>query len=302
MLGPVAKSDDSGAVKSGDRIGDFVLGEVLRQDARGQLFVGEHVSMRKKVHVEVIAKDYLHPDTQLRLAAELQLLAKIRHPTVVHVFDSGETTDGRAYWVMEPLVGQTVAAKLGQGTLRLQELLAILIEVCQGLEAAHAQHLVHGGLCAENLLIVERPRQAPFVKILDFGVARARRGGRLPDRHVDVQALGALFLTQELPPPLAAVLRRARQTDPELRYATVGALREELLRVQRGEAPVQRVDTEETTQSIPLIDLRTPPPDLLLRPTPPPRLPEPRRTGLGIFFGVAIGLVVAAVSFWLLSR
>ena len=79
----MAKSDDSGAVKSGDRIGDFVLGELLRQDARGQLFVGEHVSMRKKVHVEVIATDYLHPYTRLRLAAELPPPARTRPPTCV---------------------------------------------------------------------------------------------------------------------------------------------------------------------------------------------------------------------------
>lgn len=109
-----------------------------------------------------------------RFQRELKILKRLRHhPNIVEVKDYGEHA-GQDYIVMEYLYGQTLADWLKQqhALPRLDITLAILRQLCEAVQAAHAQRIVHRDLTPRNIFIVPTASPIPCVKVLDFGVAR----------------------------------------------------------------------------------------------------------------------------------
>ena len=123
------------------------------------------------------------PQTTRRLRRfddEAHAVAALNHPNVLSVFDVGRH-DGMPYLVLELLEGETLRQRLERGTLSARRAIEMAVEVCRGLEAAHAQGLVHRDLKPENLFLTTDGR----VKILDFGLAKLtarRRGVGAPGR------------------------------------------------------------------------------------------------------------------------
>ena len=127
-----------------------------------------------KLLAEHLASDVLF---RRRFLRESRLAAKLSHPNVVSVFDAGET-DGRPYIVMEYVEGVTLAGELARrGHLSTNEAIGLAIQVCAGLEHAHATGLVHRDVKPQNLLL----RADGVLKIADFGIARAVEGTQLTE-------------------------------------------------------------------------------------------------------------------------
>ncbi|MBX5441872.1 MAG: serine/threonine protein kinase, partial [Solirubrobacteraceae bacterium] len=127
-----------------------------------------HVAI--KLLAEHLADD---PTFVSRFQREALAAARLVHPNVVQVFDSGlDEASGRHFIVMEYVPGQSVAQILrdrgGQG-LGVEETLAIVVQACHGLDYAHRQGVVHRDVKPGNLL------RSPdgIVKLADFGIARA---------------------------------------------------------------------------------------------------------------------------------
>jgi len=127
-----------------------------------------HVAI--KLLAEHLADD---PTFVSRFQREALAAARLVHPNVVQVFDSGlDAASGRHFIVMEYVPGQSVAQILrdrgGQG-LGVEETLAIVVQACHGLDYAHRQGVVHRDVKPGNLL------RSPdgIVKLADFGIARA---------------------------------------------------------------------------------------------------------------------------------
>ena len=129
-----------------------------------------HVAV--KVLAEHLADTASFHDRFLR---EAKLAAQLSHPNVVQVFDVGED-DGRPFIVMECVQGSTLAAELKQrGPLDPTDVVDLALQICGGLEHAHAAGLVHRDIKPQNLLL----RPDGTVKIADFGIARAAETTRL---------------------------------------------------------------------------------------------------------------------------
>jgi len=159
-----------------------------------------------------------------RLLREAEAAAGLSHPNIVTLFDMGRAEQG-PYLVFELLRGQTLAARLAQGSLPVAEALRIAAEVAKGLAHAHGQGVVHRDLKPENVFLCEDGQ----VKILDFGLAHAfghRRAdggtagymapeqaeGAPEDERTDVFALGVVLfemLTGKRPFPDEKALRSA---------------------------------------------------------------------------------------------
>jgi serine/threonine-protein kinase len=100
----------------------------------------------------------------------------VDHENVVRVLDHGGE-DGPCFIAMELLEGEGLFDRLRrQGELPPAEVVAILVQVCNGLEAAHRQGVVHRDLKPENVFLHGRRGTPPVVKILDFGVAGGAHG------------------------------------------------------------------------------------------------------------------------------
>ena len=104
-----------------------------------------------------------------KFRVEAQSAAGLQHPNIVNVFDVGED-NGIYYIVMELIVGITLKKYIERKKqLPVKEAVSILIQVSQGIEAAHNNHIIHRDIKPQNIIISKEGK----VKVTDFGIARA---------------------------------------------------------------------------------------------------------------------------------
>ncbi|MBQ5446771.1 MAG: Stk1 family PASTA domain-containing Ser/Thr kinase [Lachnospiraceae bacterium] len=104
-----------------------------------------------------------------KFRVEAQSAACLQHPNIVNVFDVGED-NGIYYIVMELIVGITLKKYIERKKqLPVKEAVSILIQVSQGIEAAHNNHIIHRDIKPQNIIISKEGK----VKVTDFGIARA---------------------------------------------------------------------------------------------------------------------------------
>ena len=181
-------SDTTGLVRpSGFRelLPGTVVNEIYEIDARlgsgamGEVYAARHVKLGKRVAIKVIGKRLSEDDAAIeRFANEARTLAQIQHPAIVTVDHIGELPDGRAYFVMELLRGESLFDRLARGRLPLAEALRIFEQMTRGLEAAHAEGIIHRDLKPENTFLIQLQGEAASIKLLDFGLAKLAASDR----------------------------------------------------------------------------------------------------------------------------
>ena len=132
----------------------------------------------RPVAVKVLA-DNLAADESFRrrFVREAQLAARLQHPNVVSIYDTGEA-EGRPFIVMEYVEGETLADVVRrEGRLEPDRAVELAIQACAGLDHAHRAGLVHRDVKPQNLLL----RDDGVLKVADFGIARSRHATRLTD-------------------------------------------------------------------------------------------------------------------------
>jgi hypothetical protein len=122
-----------------------------------------------------------------RFIREARLIRLCQHRNIVRIVDAGELPDeGLLFLAMELLRGSPLADRLAPGEpLPAEEALPVLIEVCRGLEAAHAAGVIHRDIKPENIFLAVVPGEGVVPKILDFGVSKAQ--GSHPHSRITIQ-------------------------------------------------------------------------------------------------------------------
>jgi hypothetical protein len=147
----------------------------------GLVFVADDPKLGRKVAIKVLRGEGVGTEAeaqaaQRRLEREAQALARLSHPNVVPVFDTG-VSDGRVFLAMELVEGQTLAVWLREPRT-LAETLDVLLQSGRGLAAAHAAGWVHRDVKPSNVLVGRDGR----VRVVDFGLARAPRAANLVEQ------------------------------------------------------------------------------------------------------------------------
>ncbi|XXX77126.1 serine/threonine-protein kinase [Sorangium sp. So ce134] len=155
--------------------GRYRLTRVVAEGGMGRVFQAHDERLGRMVAVKAIRTEHFHnDDVRARFEREARLVARIQHPSVVEVYDSGELEDGSRYIVMEWLDGCNLAHAMrhnGPGTP--PQVALLLREGASALAAAHAAGLVHRDVKPENIHLVPSTSPGGFrVKILDFGIAK----------------------------------------------------------------------------------------------------------------------------------
>jgi serine/threonine protein kinase len=166
-----------------------VLGGVYRLErCLGRGGMGDiHVATQEKEPGEVVVK-VLNPDLSVndeaivRFRQEATVMAKINHPNVVRLLDFNLMQDGRPYLVMEYLPGQNLGDLLATKTFTVAEVSSIIHQVACALDAAHQLGIVHRDLKPENIMVVPRLGQRDLIKVIDFGICKARRLNHLTSK------------------------------------------------------------------------------------------------------------------------
>ena len=157
----------------GTRVGEYEIERELGRGGMGAVFAARHPVIGKRVAIKVLDA-YFSRDQALvrRFLDEARAVNKIGHPNIIDVFSFGQLPDGRQYFVMEFLEGETMADWLLRGRPDPHEARRLLLQVCEALEAAHREGIIHRDLKPENLWIARPKHGEPFMKVLDFGIAK----------------------------------------------------------------------------------------------------------------------------------
>jgi serine/threonine protein kinase len=163
----------------GTTVGSFRLVRRIGQGGMGSVYLGEQTLIGSRVAVKML-HEHLASDASLvqRFYAEARAVNLIGHPNIVNIFDMNVVPPRRYYLIMEYLEGEPLSAA-APGPIPPERAIPILIQVCQALQAAHARGVVHRDLKPENIFLCRR-EGLPFVKILDFGIAKLF-GGELQE-------------------------------------------------------------------------------------------------------------------------
>jgi eukaryotic-like serine/threonine-protein kinase len=175
--GTARTRDESGDPMLGTTIGDrYLLIDRLGQGASGTIYRAEHITLRRKVAVKVLHHELSRDDLAIeRFRREATTVGQIENEHIVEIFDFGRTSDGRLYLAMELLEGETLADLLErERPLPVDQAVDILIQVGEALMEAHAMGYVHRDLRPRNIYLAVRRGKGgkPFVKLLDFGLAK----------------------------------------------------------------------------------------------------------------------------------
>ncbi len=173
----------------GAAIGDYLVDRFLGSGAMGDVYAGTHPVIGKRVAIKVLRRALgASVEGAERFKREARAVNQVGHPNVVDVFAFGRIADGRLYLVMDLVEGRSVRQLLSDGPLEIDAALAILDQVAEALDAAHARGVVHRDLKPDNVMVgVASAQGRPRVSVLDFGLAK-------------------LLETSEAEPPPSAVL------------------------------------------------------------------------------------------------
>ena len=172
----------------GTTIGAYRIVDVLAAGGFGVVYRAEDVDRGVPVALKILHRELgANVMAVARFEREVEAIQRVRHPNVIKVQGSGRLPDGRPYFVMELLEGQSLKEHLeARGPLSIGEALAILEPLCEAVGAAHAQAIVHRDIKASNVFLSEEG-DGRRVVLLDFGVAKlldAEGPGITSSRHI----------------------------------------------------------------------------------------------------------------------
>jgi serine/threonine protein kinase len=165
--------------------GRYELGEVIGRGGMGEVRAGTDRRLGRPVAVKLLRADLADdPEIRARFEGEARAAARLSHPNVVGVFDTGED-DGRPFIVMERLPGETLADEIARGPLAPESARRMGTQMLAALQVAHDAEICHRDVKPGNVLRADDD----VWKVADFGIAKSTEAA------VDLTATGGLIGT-----------------------------------------------------------------------------------------------------------
>jgi len=157
----------------------YLVQEKLGAGGMGEVYLAEHVRIRRKVAVKLMRKWMTgDPVAVSRFHREAENASQISHPNVAQVYDFGETSDGSIYLAMEYVPGEPLSAILHrEGRLNAVRSAEVVRQTAEALVAAHAHGILHRDLKPDNVMVARTRVGTDLVKLVDFGIARVMNSG-----------------------------------------------------------------------------------------------------------------------------
>jgi serine/threonine-protein kinase len=166
------------------QLGQYRLKERLGSGGMGEVYLAEHLLLRRPCAVKLIRPEQAGDPANLsRFEREVQATATLTHWNTVEIFDYGRTAGGTFYYVMEFLPGLSLEALVEKhGPLTPGRAVHFLRQICAGLREAHGIGLIHRDIKPSNVIACERGGVHDVAKVLDFGLVHDLGLGRADDK------------------------------------------------------------------------------------------------------------------------
>lgn len=173
MQAQSARGEPDDHLAAGTRIGPFTLDAVLGRGGMGVVYrATQHEPFVREVALKLLARRDLTAGQVAMFEVERHVLAQMNHPAIAQIHDAGTTPDGRPWFAMEYVEGDSLTAWCDRERLSLAARLALYVRVCRGVQHAHQKGVVHRDLKPGNILVTAIDGE-PRPKIIDFGIAVA---------------------------------------------------------------------------------------------------------------------------------
>ena len=163
---------------AGTRLGPYEVVSRLGKGGMGEVSRARDTKLERDVGIKVLPDELAADEERVaRFEREAKLLASLNHPNIasIHGF---EESDGVKALVLELVEGPTLAERIDQGPIPVDEAIAIAKQIAEALEAGHEAGVIHRDLKPANIELEEDGT----VKVLDYGLAKALEGEMLPCR------------------------------------------------------------------------------------------------------------------------
>jgi len=162
-------------------LGSYQLVERLGKGGMGEVWRASHRLLARPAAIKLIrssidegAQGGVSEDERRRFEREAQVIASLRSPHTVTLFDFGMSDDGTFYYVMELLEGLDTDALVRQtGPMPAERVVHVIRQVCHSLSEAESHGLVHRDIKPANIFLCRYGEDFDFVKVLDFGIVKA---------------------------------------------------------------------------------------------------------------------------------
>ena len=193
MADALAESTPAPTAPLGSRIGPFELLDTLGEGGSSTVFhASRHVDgVRQDVALKLLRRGVHSGDAQRRYRSELQALSQLRHPGIARLIEGGITDSGGAYIALELVDGVPITEFTRVHRFDARARLALFLDVCDAVEAAHRALIVHRDLKPSNVLVDADGK----VKLLDFGIAKLLSAD--DDTHTQVAAFTPAYASPE---------------------------------------------------------------------------------------------------------
>ena len=233
----------------------FDFTNLIASDEFGAVYMAQQRSLERNVAIKILAPGFSeNPEFQTRFESTARSMAKLNHPNLISVFDSG-CVDGMLYVVMEFVPGKSLEHSTCGQSVDSRQAMLLIEGICEGISHAHSHQIIHGGLSPSNILLNQKAEP----KIGNFGFSHPGDSGmaskassrfiapeilansRAADPRADIYSVGAILyelITGQLHGPDAAppsgfaqcnpklddIWRQATQADPDLRFPDMRSL------------------------------------------------------------------------------
>ena len=154
---------------AGDRLGPYEIVALIGAGGMGEVYRARDTRLNRDVALKVLPELFAaDPDRLARFKRESQVLASLNHPNIAAIHGL-ETSTGVEVLVLELVEGPTLAERIAEGALPVDQALPIAMQIADALDAAHGLGIVHRDLKPANIKV----RDDGTVKVLDFGLAKA---------------------------------------------------------------------------------------------------------------------------------
>ena len=165
---------DSMNLQPGVMIGAFRIIEQIGIGGFGEVYLAEQTTpVQRKVALKIIKLGMDTRSVIARFEAERQALAMMDDSGIARVYEAGATREGRLYFVMEYVKGESITEYCTRNRVNITDRLRLFIGVCEAIQHAHQKGIIHRDIKPGNVLVMVDDSGRPNPKVIDFGIAKA---------------------------------------------------------------------------------------------------------------------------------